>query len=234
MGVDFAASPTNTAACTMHWQAGQVVVERVDAPVGDAAFISFLRKLPNGGKLGLDCPLGWPASFVAALAAHQKREPWPGGGDRGNLRWRATDRWVRDRTGRWPLSVSTDRLGVTALRAAYLLDTWESEGGTLDRSGVAGPVVEVYPAAARRVWSLATVRSVDELESRLPILFADSAVRAVCMANEHLFDALIASLVARAAALGQTSSPPAELAEIAAIEGWIHVPDCPIEALVQT
>jgi hypothetical protein len=125
-GVDLAASPRNTAACEVHWDAGEVVVERVDVGMDDDALLSTLDRLPDGGRLGLDCPLGWPVAFVAALRAHHDREPWPGGVgravDRGELLWRATDRWVRQCSGRWPLSVSTDRIGVTALRAAHLLD----------------------------------------------------------------------------------------------------------------
>ena len=235
MGVDLAASPTNTAACTVCWPEGQVVVEHADRNVDDDAFISLLRQLPEEGRLGLDCPLGWPVAFVAALAAHHRRKPWPargGGGDRGHLRWRATDRWLWERTGRWPLSVSTDRLGVTALRCAYLLDQWEANGGTVDRTGIKGPVAEVYPAAARRAWGLGRVRSVEELEECLPIHFEQPAIRDLCKADEHCFDALVAALVARAAALGRTTTPPAEALAVAAVEGWIHVPTCPIDELV--
>jgi hypothetical protein len=235
VGVDLAGSPANTAACTLRWEAGQAAVVAVDAGVDDASFLRLLRELPHGAKLGLDCPLGWPVRFVEAVAAHAGREPWPargGDGDRGALRWRATDRWVRDLTGRWPLSVSTDRLGVPALRSAYLLDVWEADGGTVDRSGLTGPVVEVYPAAARRAWGLGWARSVEALEARLPLRFEGPAVRARCVADENCFDALVAALVARAAGLGRTSPPPAELTEVAGAEGWIHVPNCPIEELV--
>jgi len=234
IGVDFAASPRNTAACHLSWYDGRVVVERLDTEVDDAAFVALLDHLPQGGRLGIDCPLGWPVAFVAALRAHGDRQPWPArgtAGDRGELVWRATDRWVRESLGRWPLSVSTDRIGVTALRAAHLLDAWETAGGRLDRSGVSGPVAEVYPAVARRVWGLGATRSVSEVESRLPIRFAGAAAREACAAGEHAFDALIAALVARAVALGHTSHPPADLAGVGAVEGWIHVPTCAVEDL---
>jgi hypothetical protein len=234
VGVDFAASPKNTAACEVRWYAGHAVVERVDTSVDDRAFLSLLENLPDEGRLGLDCPLGWPVAFVSAIRAHGDHEPWPNRGraDRAELLWRATDRWVRQRCGRWPLSVSTDRIGVTALRAAFLLDGWEATGGTVDRSGVAGPVVEVYPAVARRLWGLGSVRSVGELEARLPIRFTDSTVRHACETNEHVFDALVAALVARAASLGRTDMPPAGLRAVAEVEGWIHVPSCSIDELV--
>ncbi|HEV2068473.1 MAG TPA: DUF429 domain-containing protein [Acidimicrobiales bacterium] len=235
VGVDLAASPTNTAACSVRWLAGHMVVERAENTVEDANFIELLRQLPDGGRLGLDCPLGWPVDVVAAVVAHHGGEPWPmrrGGGDRGPPRWRATDRWLQERNGHWPLSVSTDRLGVTALRCAYLLDQWEAVGGTVDRRGLEGPVLEVYPAAARRAWGLSRVRSVEELEHCLPMHFEQPAIRDLCTANEHCFDALVAALVARAAALGRTSRPPAGALAVAAVEGWIHVPTCPLDELV--
>lgn len=234
IGVDFAASPRNTAACHVRWADGAALVERVDAAVDDGAFHSLLESLAEGDRLGIDCPLGWPVAFVAALRAHQEHEPWPGRGTTGHradLLWRATDRAVRDLVGRWPLSVSTDRIGVTALRAAHLLDAWETERLPIDRSGVSGPVLEVYPAAARRVWGLGAARSVSDLESRLPIRFAATTDRDACDAVEHSFDALIAALVARAAALGRTSPPPEALLALAAVEGWIHVPTCRIDQI---
>lgn len=235
VGVDFAASPTNTAACEIHWYARHAVVERADANVDDAAFLRLLEVLPEDGRLGLDCPLGWPVAFVSAVRAHHEHAPWPtrGSSDRTELVWRATDRWVRQRCGRWPLSVSTDRIGVTALRAAYLFDAWDAMGGTVDRSGVTGPVVEVYPAVARRVWGMEAVRSVDEIEARLPIRFSNSAARHASQASEHVFDALVGALVAPAAALGRTDAPPADLRDVAAAEGWIHVPSCAIDELVE-
>ena len=197
VGVDLAASARNTAACEIHWYSDHAVVERVDTTVDDAAFLALLETLPESGRLGLDCPLGWPVAFVSAVRAHHDHAPWPARGrpDRAELVWRATDRWIRQRGGRWPLSVSTDRIGVTALRAAYLLDACEAAGGTVDRSGVTGPLVEVYPAVARRLWAMESVRSIDEVEARLPIRFNDSAARLACQASEHVFDAMVSALV---------------------------------------
>ncbi|MDQ4096866.1 MAG: DUF429 domain-containing protein [Actinomycetota bacterium] len=235
VGVDFAASPKNTAACEIRWCAGGAVIERVETDVDDAAFLRLLDDVPEEGRLGLDCPLGWPVGFVSAVQAHGERAPWPhrDRADRTELVWRATDRWIAERGGRWPLSVSTDRIGVTALRAAFLLDAWEAAdpGRAVDRTGVAGPVVEVYPAVARRLWGLSSVRSRDEVEARLPIRFAHSGIRDRCEMSEHVFDALVAGLVARAAALGRTYLPPADLRAVAEVEGWIHVPSCAIEEL---
>jgi hypothetical protein len=54
------------------------------------------------------------------------------------------------------------------------------------------------------------------------------------MATDHnRFDALVASLVARAAALGLTQPPETEEErDRAAREGWIHVPTNPLPHLL--
>lgn len=43
-------------------------------------------------------------------------------------------------------------------------------------------------------------------------------------ASDDLFDALVASLTARAVSLGHTLRPPEPYAAAALTEGWIHVP----------
>jgi hypothetical protein len=136
---------------------------------------------------------------------------------------------------RRPLSVSTDRIGVTAMRCAALLDQLAARGERVDRAG-AGKVVEVYPAVALQRWSLRSrgykkakgrtelAALVDSLEQEIPGLEIPSRDRELCSGNDDAFDALVASLVARAAALGLTDRPPPEHAERARREGWIHVP----------
>lgn len=44
-----------------------------------------------------------------------------------DLSYRLTDLFVRDAAGLWPLSVSTDRIGIVAFRAARLLADLEAE-----------------------------------------------------------------------------------------------------------
>ena len=65
--------------------------------------------------VGIDSPFGWPAGFVSAVAGYAEREPWPDL-DADALRYRLTDRLVRDEVKLSPLSVSSDRIGVTAWR----------------------------------------------------------------------------------------------------------------------
>ena len=53
-----------------------------------------------------------------------------------------------------PLSVSSDKIGATALRCSTLLAEMTSKGLLVDRSGVTGVAVEVYPAASLNSWGL--------------------------------------------------------------------------------
>jgi len=57
--------------------------------------------------------------------------------------------YVQDKTKLWPLSVSTDRIALPAMRAMALLQRHKVK----DRSG--GPkFYEVYPAATLKNWGL--------------------------------------------------------------------------------
>ncbi len=101
-------------------------------------------------KIGIDAPFGWSVPFVRAVAQYSASTAWPSAEVR-ELRFRRTDKVVREKLGRWPLSVSSDLIGVTAMRAVRLLAETAARGATIDRSG-GGRFVEVYPAAALSVW----------------------------------------------------------------------------------
>ena len=62
-----------------------------------------------------------------------------------------------------------------------------------------------------------------------------AAEREAAGSDHNCFDALVSSLVARAAALGLTEPPePGEQADRAVREGWIHVPTNPLSHLLET
>ncbi|MFD8705453.1 DUF429 domain-containing protein [Kitasatospora sp. NPDC059648] len=165
------------------------------------------------------------------MTAHAHHEPWPGRGTtstghRPALRHRRTDIVVRQALAPrlQPLSVSFDKLGATAARWAHLADELAHRGHPVERTGT-GPVVEVYPKAARLRWQLGAERSMDELLQAAPFLRCAPQVQEAYERDEHAFDALIAALVARACAKGLTGLPTAEDGPAAAVEGWIHLPE---------
>lgn len=241
LGIDLAASPDRTAACTLDWTGGQVSGVVHPAPLHDAELLDLMRA---ADRIGIDCPLGWPVRFVEALTAHHRGAAWPGRGAvdpiafRRGLVYRRTDEVVAA-TGSRPLSVSTDRIGVVALRCALLLDAFEppSDGEMPDRSG-AGVVAEVYPAAAMRRWGLtgagykssgvpgsaALENLVAQLQAVAPWLDLPVADWATCRRSDHAIDAVIAALVTRAVAVGGTGGPTDDDRALAEVEGWIHVP----------
>jgi predicted nuclease with RNAse H fold len=242
VGVDLAAEPKKTAVAVIDWRNGQAIVEHVAVGQIDAEIID---RVVAADKAGIDCPLGWPAPFVDFLIAQRDGKPVAPNdiASRRVLAYRTTDLVLKAETGVMPLSVAADLIGHTAMRAAGILSELAARGQPVDRSG-AGVVIEVYPAAALRLWGLYRPRYKgpgsravrDELVAAvfaaLPELQIDAADVARCRQSDDAFDAVLCALIARAAALGRTRLPDASQANAAAAEGWIAVPTCGLQDLI--
>jgi hypothetical protein len=253
-GVDLAAQDKNTAVCVVEWGRGGPEVELPRVGLDDDALLDVIC---DSDRAGIDAPFGWPQAFADAVAAHQARDRWPGSTAEGRelaeqrasyrrtLSYRVTDLAIIDdpELSVRPLSVSTDRIGVTTFRCALLLDRLGHERRVMvDRSGRTGRVAEVYPAAALDAWRLPfrgykgrgghEVRGelVAAVGRRLGRGFGDDA-RKMCADSDHALDALVSALVARAVAIGATRQPDRGQSRAATREGWIHVPIDDIEAL---
>ena len=216
----------------LEWRDGGAAVRCLNVGEDDDALVA---RMSAADKAGIDAPFGWPVEFAEAVAAHSRLGPWPHDADaRPRLVFRATDRHAIA-AGSRPLSVSTDRIGVTAMRCAWLLDRVAAAGEAVDRAG-SGRLAEVYPAAALRRWGFTAsgykraagldtlAELVADLERRAPWLELAPAARELCLRSDDALDALVAALVARAAARGLTEPPPERERERAAREGWIHLP----------
>lgn len=234
LGIDLAAGARKTYGCVLELHDGAMRAE-LFAGCDDDRLLALAE---GRKKVAIDAPFGWPGAFVDALVAHRRFEAWPAPDEgppeafRSTLSFRATDRVVMQT--RRPLSVSTDKLGVTAMRCAHLLHRWSSAGESVDRTG-ARRFVEVYPAGALVRWGLqgsgykgsdktplgTLVAAVSEA---VPSLDLSAADRELCASVDDAFDALVAALVARAALLGLTDLPSPAVREQAAEEGWIHLP----------
>lgn len=240
-GVDLAAEPKGTALALVDWTASAARVVELQLGVTDEPIVEVA---PQVDKLGIDCALGWPQLFVnfitqqadAALSNHN----FDGGmAWRRSLAYRETDRHVREVTGRWPLSVSTDRLGLTAMRCAGLLTRLSASGVEIDRTG-AGLVAEVYPGASLRLWGLHTAGYRTSQDIRAALLTALKAQATWLDLGNHeelmisscdAFDAVIAAVAARSAALGRTLLPKQDQVEVARVEGWVSLPVGPLSTL---
>ncbi len=186
-------------------------------------------------RIGIDVPLGWPDAFVEAVQLHRDGNGWPRLPTK-EFTHRATDRWLIDELHVHPLSVSTDRIAYPAMRAAALTAGMPRDGS--------GRVVEVYPAAALKVWRLqhqkykrSTGRAVlseiiGVLRQRAPWLVADDPSWKSIHASDHALDSLIAALIARAHARGLCHAITDADREAATREGWICLPNGTVERLV--
>jgi hypothetical protein len=238
VGVDVASQDARTAICSIRWDDG---IGRIEPLATGASDADIRRCVEAADQAGVDIPLGWPSAFVEAVSRHHRGKAWPapvdGAGMRA-LRLRETDRWLTEHAIRpgepaarcHPMSVSTNLIAIPAMRMARVL-------GPIDRSG-GGTVVEVYPAAALFVWGLPYRRYkgsrpeyqetrqmlIRQLRAAAPWLVADDADWALIAENDHLLDAVIASLVARAKACGLCDEDYDATSEAARAEGWIALP----------
>jgi hypothetical protein len=141
------------------------------------------------------------------------------------------------------LSVSTDLIGVAAMRGARLQHLLGVAGVAVDRSGTAGRIAEVYPAAALRSWGMVSSgykgrahRAVrGELVTALvrrcgPIAGAADACLEEC--DDDSLDGFVCALVARAVLLGASTCPDRDQLDLARREGWIHVPTALPETII--
>jgi hypothetical protein len=256
VGIDLASRPAGTAVCAIEWapQPTVAVLTRgvVDygsqAPLDDKQVLSIMCAdhglLPEGvSKIAIDAPFGWPVAFVDALSGDAD---WPEadvGIDPG-LVHRRTDRWIRSRTGKVPLSVSTDRIAYPAMRLASLFTHYNARReNPVDRTGRTGPFCEAYPDPSIRAFDLwpdgvkrnasykrdggTAVRQaiMGRLQERAPWLAVTDAQSEACVESNDMLDALICALVARAAERPGLVHPiPPEAEDDAQREGWIHLP----------
>jgi predicted nuclease with RNAse H fold len=242
LGIDLSADPRKTAACTIDWDTHEVRL--LSRPASDEVLVEALGKVDVSG---IDVPLGWPDDFIDALLSHRDRVGWPPAphqppGDREALRFRTTDLFVRQ-AGALPLSVSTDRIGVAAMRGARIQHLATTSGIVIDRSGLTGRAIEAYPAAALRAWGLASsgykrppnAEVLKDLVGAFarrcgPLTRAVEGVLNGC--DDDDFDALVCAVVARASLRGMTTPPDSTQLASAQREGWIHVPTASIEEII--
>ena len=240
-GVDLAAEPKGTALALIDWAEGGAKLVHLELGVNDEGIIDASKQAT---KIGIDCALGWPIEFVDFVFAHSQIKPGAspidGGIDwRRRMAYRETDRQAREITGRWPLSVSTDRLGLTAMRCAGLLSKMQQSGLEVDRSG-AGRVVEIYPGASLRLWGFDTTgyrispekraELLAQIETQAPWLGLGSFAELMVQSCDA-FDAVIAAFATRSAALGHYQKPNDDQLRQAQVEGWIALPSKPLRSL---
>jgi predicted nuclease with RNAse H fold len=245
LGVDLAAATKKTAVAVIEWEPGSARLAHLALDVDDSEIVELFAA---SDMTGVDCPVGWPDALIPFLAGHLNNVPAPvlehdGIAGRRLLAYRDTDRFCTAQTGLIPLSVSADRLAHPAMRCAVIQAKIAALHGPQPRDG-SGRLAEVYPAASLKIWGLNgrgyKGRGVPEAE-RLGLLLAALEEQAPWLdlaghrdrlaGSDDLFDAVIASLTARAAARRRTLAPDGSHARAARSEGWIHLPTCGLDEL---
>ncbi len=225
LGIDLSSAKEGTAACVIEWKRTRAIVRAAQVGCDDEKLGALIERVD---VVGIDAPFGWPKAFVEAVAGW-RATVWSKE-ERVRLSFRATDLYVQKKLKIWPLSVSTDRIALPAMRANALLQRY----GVKDRSGD-GRFFEVYPAASLKGWGLpyrgyklidpecgrVRRKMLRGLRAELPWLqvgdeYTDSS---------DALDALIASLTVRAAAQELTDKPARSHVAAARREGWIHLPN---------
>lgn len=235
VGVDLASRPERSALCVLDWREHPRVVA-LHRPADDGV---ILDEAGTADGIGIDSPFGWPTPFVDLIGRHHRGEPTLGvEATPRDLRLRRTDQWIRHWIPRDPLSVSTDRIGVVALRAVGLVERMRGPGA--DRSGRDG-LFEVYPGGSLARWAIPATnykaRGGAAVRERIvtaiePFVDLDG-VRDRVIGGDDDLDALLTALVTGLAMAGRTTAAPPEWRREAAIEGWIHVPTGPITELAE-
>lgn len=236
LGVDVAAQARGTATAVVEWGERAVVVG-VGVGREDGQIV---EEMVGADCCGIDCPLGWPREMVRAVGGYAADGVWSGV-EKTAFRYRRTDLAVietlREQTGKplYPLSVSSDRIALTAWRVAGLRELLDER---FDRAG-SDDVFEVYPAAALQLWGLdrrgykesgdagrvVRARLLAAIRAVAPWLeWGNPSMESACVENDHALDALLAALIARAAALGLTYPIDPDDLALAQEEGWIHLP----------
>ena len=235
LGIDLAAQAKETAACVIEWRSAPATVIALHVGLDDAAIDRLIHE-HRPVKVGIDAPFGWPAAFVDTLAEYQSSGRWIGS-DTRPLRLRRTDLAVTEQSGQQPLSVSSDRIAVTAMRCAALLTRLAGDE-QVDRAGT-GLCAEVYPAASLRQWGLLPRgykgNKPEHVRARVALVtafFEGSATwllltgeqKALVEATDHALDALLSAVTVGALVSGRTIA--IEDGDLAAArqEGWIHLP----------
>jgi predicted nuclease with RNAse H fold len=127
------------------------------------------------------------------------------------------------------------------MRCAGLQGRIQQSGIEIDRSG-SGKVVEIYPGASLRLWGFDTTgyRANEDARADLLTTIEHSAPwlnlgshKERMVSSTDAFDAVIASLATRAAAINQYLPPPKEILAVTRVEGWIALPTGLITDLLQ-
>jgi hypothetical protein len=241
-GVDLSTSGKRTSAVRVQWDHGRAEVIEVNWPLDPGDLATLIRR-HHDDAWGIDVPFGWPRGWAEFVTGHSQGPTAVDQGPSSPWRLRATDRQLQTGAAGFsvnPLSVTHDRLGSVAVVWAFV----EHQLATghprvvVDRSGMTGACFETYPSGIRASWALPRRGADGErqmLAEHLTSIGIDVSLITKTVPDhhaEHTWDALLCALAARARQLGDLPQLTAQQYQAARVEGWIHLPQRPLTALV--
>lgn len=206
LGIDLAVSHLDTGVCLLSLGPRGWRVSFDRARRRDPALARLIDEtIDAGGVVAVDVPLGWPKKFVEFLTSDDLVAAMRGHGDPddaprfGELRYRVTDLALRREFAEarvdermYPLSVSTDKLGAATMR-------WYAIRALMGNpSRLHAHVIEVYPAAARKIWGVREGLQPGDLGMDWELIGFRGRPDVTLQPNPHELDAFVAALVAMA------------------------------------
>lgn len=239
IGVDCAAQDKNTGLALGHFDGHLCkVLEVVHGKSVDSVSGKISKWISENQPtlIAMDAPLGWPAPLGDSLHSHKAGEHVAIEPDM--LFSRATDRVIREKTGKKPLEIGADKIARAARSALKLLFNLRALTGDPIPVLTTKPImdegicaIEVYPAATLTVKgamqpkykdkkALQTRRSIlNSLETQLDI----TADRNLIENNHDVLDAVICVLAGMDFLLRDVIAPSKDDFNYARKEGWIWV-----------
>ncbi len=218
-GIDLSASPKHTGLCVLTMTEGKLKAiakpiegnfrakEWTDESIN--CLVEFFKSKGifehpcNEIVLAIDVPFGWPTSFAEALENFRiggsTGDKWGTRLGRQKLRFRQTDLFVWGKLRKSTLSVSTDRLGITAMAGAAIISELARRlRFSVDLSGAnlsaRRRIIEVYPIGSARSF-------LDSRRSSQPPKNSFARERMLLLRNfhggAHARDALLCALTAK-------------------------------------
>lgn len=248
-GIDWATKPKNRALVQLQYDSStaRARVTKIEQQLPHDMIAQIVND-PAIQVVGVDIPFGWPASFVEFVghwsATYRPQASRPGMAK--HFSYRTTDLFVQETLGKWPLSVSSERIALGAFAWAQYVQEHRLHQRIDCGSGRIGEgptIIEVYPAATLAALSHSVTLKIKGYKkdasirrTLLDALFNEFKVD--CADEERLklvsqgtdsdkTDAFIAALTALiyAGVPGRSiHNPTPEQKDSAQHEGWIFFP----------
>ena len=254
LGIDLA---SDTGICEIEWGSKSAIITRLEVQSiktkngWDIVKQAVVEAHEKGWWVGIDAPFGFPEAFGQSVEALRdptgKTSGSPHASDRVQ---RETEKITKDASGKQPSSTVTNRITGHVINCDDLRYEVIGRARNLDdgRLGCTTGIVEVYPAAALKIWEAPVgnykANQVDlcglvkwlfksapwlQLSSHIGVLELLRMLM-ILASKDDVFDALICALIARLASLrGGPTCPyhhtftPAQM-DLFRSEGWIHLP----------